>query len=244
VARGGTGGHPGLGATVTGARGGPGVVVVASVVGAAVEAGGGLVVVVSPDWRTRLWRAPPPLHEAQTAASATSVSSLRTGPWWRNYGPAVARLVPTCVWRISPDLVLALQDRFGDPVDAYVNGSQVWLRDDGPGDVTLEYRLHPVAGYARPDGVDTYDVFTATAQALAQSASAPVPVERLWDGLEAFAAYGDELEPATLSAATTAALGRPPDACGLADHERIGDDWEKSQGATSIVDALLNQLSG
>jgi hypothetical protein len=82
------------------------------------------------------------------------------------------------------------------------------------------------------------------AQALAQAASLPVPVERLWDGLEAFAAYGDELEPATLSAATNDALGRPPDACGLADHERIGDEWEKSQGATSIVDALLNQLSG
>jgi hypothetical protein len=147
------------------------------------------------------------------------------------------------VWRISPELVLALQERFGDPVDAYVNGTQVWLREDGPGDITVEWRLHPVARYRRPDGVDTYDIFPATTQALAEHVAPPAPVEQLWDGLEAFAAYGDEAEPATLAAATTEALGRPPDACGLVDHQRIGDAWEKSEGATSIVDALLNELS-
>jgi len=168
---------------------------------------------------------------------------LGTRTWWRKYRPAVARLTPTCVWRISPELVLALQERFGDPVDAYVNGSQVWLRDDGPGGVAIEWRLHPVADYQRPDGVDTYDVFPATTQALAEAAPLPVPVEQLWGGLEAFAAYGDEVEPATLGAATTAALGRPPDGCGVVDHQRIGDEWEKTEGATSIVDALLNQLS-
>jgi hypothetical protein len=147
------------------------------------------------------------------------------------------------VWRISSELVLALQDRFGDPVDAYVNGSQVWLRDDGPGGVTIEWRLHPVAGYERPEGIDTYDVFTSTALALAQGGAPPKPVEQLWDGLEAFAAYGDELEPATLGAATTEALGVPADACGVVDHQRVGDEWETSGGATSIVDALLSQLS-
>jgi hypothetical protein len=147
------------------------------------------------------------------------------------------------VWRISPELVLALQERFGDPVDAYVNGSQVWLRDDGPGGVTIEWRLHPVAGYQRPDGVDTYEIFPATTQALAEEVDPPVPVEQLWGGLEAFAAYGDELEPATLGAATAEAIGRPPDGCGVVDHERIGDEWEKTEGATSIIDALLIQLS-
>jgi len=167
-----------------------------------------------------------------------------TGPWWRKYGPAVARLTPTCVWRISPELVLALQDRFGDPVDAYVNGSQVWLRDDGPGDVTIEWRLHPVAGYERPEGVDTYDVFTSASLALAEGGAPPKPVEQLWDGLEAFAAYRDEVEPATLGNAATDALGIPPDGCGVVDHQRIGDEWENSSGATSIIDALLGQLNG
>ena len=155
----------------------------------------------------------------------------------------MARLTPTCVWRISPELVLALQDRFGDPVDAYVNGSQVWLRDEGPGGVTIEWRLHPVADYQRPDGVDTYDVFTSTSYALAEGVDPPMPVEQLWDGLEAFAAYGDELEPATLGAATAEALGIPADGCGVVDHQRVGDEWEKSGRRTSIVGALLSQLS-
>src|SRR5205823_14576097 len=100
-----------------------------------------------------------------------------------------------------------------------------------------------VAGYRLPDGVDTYDVFTATTQALAEHHPPPAPVESLWDGLEAFAAYGDELEPATLSAATTEALAIAPAACGLVDHQRVGDQWERTGGTTSIIDALLTQLS-
>ena len=152
------------------------------------------------------------------------------------------RLVPTCVWRSTPELVLALDERFGPPVDAYVNGSQVWLRDDGPGGATLEWRLHPVAGFRRPEQVGTYELFETVADALAAGQPPPAPLERLWGGLEAFAAYGDEAEPATLAAACTEAVGLPPDASGLADHERIGDDWERSGGAVSIVDALLAQL--
>ena len=78
----------------------------------------------------------------------------------------VAR-VPTCVWKVSDELVLALDERFGAPVDAYVNGSQVWLRDDGPGGITVEWRLHPVAGYRRPPGMGTYEVFDEVSAALA-----------------------------------------------------------------------------
>ena len=151
-------------------------------------------------------------------------------------------LVATCVWRAAPALVVALQERFGDPVDAYVNGSQVWLREDGPGGITLEWRLHPVAGYRRPEGVDTYDVFPATALALATGARPPAEIGELWDGLETFAAYGDEVEPATLAAAATESLGWAPDATGLVDHAPISDEWERSGGRTSIVDALLAQL--
>ena len=151
-------------------------------------------------------------------------------------------LVPTCVWRATPELVIALDDRFGEPVDAYVNGSQVWLRDDAPGGETLEWRLHPVAGYSRPNGVDTYEVFATTAHALATGTAPPATLDRLWDGLEAFVAYDGEIEPATLAAATSAALGIPPDGCGLVDHERVADLWERTRGATSIVDALFEQL--
>jgi len=154
----------------------------------------------------------------------------------------VSRLVPTCVWKASPELLLTLDARFGEPVDTYVNGSQVWLRDDGPASEAIEWRLHPVAGYRRPDGLATEEVFDVVTAALATGAQPPVPLDRLWEGLEAFAAYDDELEPAILAASCTASLGLPPDAAGLADHDLIGDLWEQSGGATAIVTALLDQL--
>lgn len=151
-------------------------------------------------------------------------------------------LTPTCVWRVTPALIVALDDRFGEPVDAYVNGSQVWLREDGPGGIMLEWRLHPVASYERPHGVDTYSLFSDVAQALATGAPPVLPLASLWDGLEAFPAYDDEVEPAPLAAAVTDALGIAPDASGLVDHQRIGDEWERTGGGISIVDALLAQL--
>lgn len=151
-------------------------------------------------------------------------------------------LVPTCVWRARPELVVALDDRFGPPVDAYVNGSQVWLRDGGPGGATIEWRLHPVARFRPPEGTGTYELFEVTADALAGGRPGPAPLEWLWDGLEAFAAYGEEVEPATLAAACTEDLGLAPDAAGLVDHDRIGDEWERARGHVSIVDALLAQL--
>lgn len=154
----------------------------------------------------------------------------------------MSRLVPTCVWKASPELLVALDDRFGEPVDTYVNGSQVWLRDDGPGGETIEWRLHPVAGYRRPPGLATEEVFDSVTAALSSGAEPPVPLDRLWDGLEAFVAYDEEVEPAPLAAACTGALGRVPDAAGLADHDLIGDHWERSGGAMSIVAALLDQL--
>src|SRR5918998_269187 len=132
-----------------------------------------------------------------------------------------AERVPTCVWRVSPELVVALDERFGEPVDAYVNGSQVWLRDDGPGGTTIEWRLHPVPGYTRPAGCSTYDLFPQVALALAR---------------------GEEVEPVGLAAAAAQALGHAPDATGLVDHQAIGDAWEASSGGLSIVEALLRQL--
>jgi hypothetical protein len=114
------------------------------------------------------------------------------------------------VWRVTAELVVALDERFGEPLDAYVNGSQVWLRDDGPNGITLEWRLHPVAGYQRPAGVDTYEVFSTVALALANGEPPPAPLDRLWDGLEVFPAHGDETEPTPLRVAAAEALGIEP----------------------------------
>ena len=151
-------------------------------------------------------------------------------------------LTPTCVWRISPQLVVALDERFGEPVDAYVNGSQTWLRDDGPAGMTIEWRLHPVPGYHKPDDLDTHEVFSAVALAIGTGGEPPAAPDALWDGLEAFPAYEDEVEPAPLAAALAEALGIEADACGLVDHVRVGDEWEQSRGKVSIIDALLAQL--
>jgi hypothetical protein len=152
-------------------------------------------------------------------------------------------LVPTCVWVTTPELVVALDDRFGESTDAYVNGSQVWLREDGPRGVTLEWRLHPVAGYQRPPGLDTYSVFPTVALAVSTGAPPPAAPESLWDGLEAFAAYGAEVEPAPLGQAAAESLGIAPVAVGLVDHAAIGDAWERSRGHVSIVTLLLEQLA-
>ena len=144
--------------------------------------------------------------------------------------------MPTTVWRISPDLIAALDERFGDPVDAYVNGSQTWLLENGPGEATIEWRLHPVAGYERPAGLDTYEVFRSAADGRLDPSTA-------WDGLEAFPAYDDRPAVDELRAAVIEALGREPDACGLVDHEVIADEWESTDRAISIADRLFAQLA-
>jgi hypothetical protein len=161
----------------------------------------------------------------------------------------VAERVASAVWRIAPEVVLALDERLGAPVDSYVNGTQTWLTDDGHGDATLEWRLHPVAGYRAPAGLSHYDLWDRVVVELASGrdpgalafGGEPRPLASLWDGLEAFAPY-DDLEPATLAQATAAALGRAPDACGLVDHDRIGDAWERAKGGVSIVALLLDEL--
>ncbi len=149
----------------------------------------------------------------------------------------------SCVWRTTPDLLVALSTRFGQPLDAYVNGSQVWLREDGPQEMTLEWRLHPVGGYEKPPEMSTVEVFPTIVFALENGDPPPVPPRELWDGLECFAAYGDEIEPAVLASSAKSSLGIAPDAVGLVDHKRIGDAWEKSGRSLSIIDSLFAELA-
>ena len=156
--------------------------------------------------------------------------------------------VATAVWTIAPELVLALDAQLGPPVDSYVNGSQTWLVDDGP--VTLEWRLHPVAAYRPPAGVSTYEIWESVVAQLSAHTDPHAlhlgdevrPLTGLWDGLECYAAYGDDIEPQQLVHTATEQLGRPPDRFGLVDHEEIGDAWERADGGVSIVALLLSQL--
>ena len=175
-------------------------------------------------------------------------------------------LVPTAVWRISPELVLALDEHLGPPVDSYVNGSQTWLVGDeadtdavaGSGSpqatasdaIVVEFRMHPVAGYRLPAKFSHYDVWETVVTELSQGIDAQAlrlgsevrPLSGLWDGLEAFPAYGEEIEPARLAALVTTALTLAPDRTGLVDHRAIGDEWERTGGKVSIVALLIDQL--
>ncbi len=158
-------------------------------------------------------------------------------------------ITTTAIWLTTPELIVTLDDRFGEPTDCYVNGSQVWLRDDGPNDLTFEWRLHPVAGYVKPRGVSTVDVFGQVALALGQgetSANDPttlVDPTTLWDGLEAFCAYDDEISAELLHIHVIAALGIEPLAVGDVDHDKIGDAWEREEGRRSVITDLRTHLN-
>jgi hypothetical protein len=159
-------------------------------------------------------------------------------------------LSASCVWQVDAALVLALDERLGPPVDSYVNGSQTWLIDDGPNQTTLEWRLHPVARYRAPQSISHYDLWEQVVAGLSQGIDAdelPLGTEHralgsLWDALECFTAFGEELEPAPLALAAATAVGRPPDATGLVDHERIGARWEQQGGRLSLAEMLLEEL--
>jgi hypothetical protein len=156
----------------------------------------------------------------------------------------------TCIWRVDAALVLALDERLGPPVDSYVNGSQTWITDDGPGGIGLEWRLHPVAGYRVPRDLSHYDLWEQVVGALSAGADPDAlslgtetrTLRSLWDGLECYAAYGDDIEPAPLAHTAATTLGRGPDASGLVDHDAIGTAWEQAKGATSIVEMVFAEL--
>jgi hypothetical protein len=157
----------------------------------------------------------------------------------------------TAVWRISPALVLALDERLGLPVDSYVNGTQTWLVEAESPEATFEWRLHPTAGFRAPTGVSHYDLWEQVVTILSTGAaedaltlgSEPRTLRSLWDGVECYVPYGDDLEPAVLAQAATDRLGIAPDAVGLVDHDRIGAEWERASGSVSIVEMLLAELN-
>src|SRR4051812_38169141 len=161
----------------------------------------------------------------------------------------MAERVATTVWTISGALVLALDEHLGTPIDSYVNGSQTWLTP-APGDVELEWRLHPVAGYRAPEALSHYDLWEQVVQALSSGADTAAlklgsetrPLTSLWDGLECYAPY-DDIEPVALAGFALDALGVPPEYTGLVDHDRVADQWEQSHGKVSLIALLIEQLA-
>ena len=124
----------------------------------------------------------------------------------------VMSLSATCVWHVDPDVVLALDAQLGPPVDSYVNGTQTWLTEDGPGGIALEWRLHPVSGYRPPAGLSHYDLWEQVVGALSAGADAGAlqlgtehrELASLWKGSSA------SPRTATTSSPRRSRLPRPP----------------------------------
>lgn len=147
----------------------------------------------------------------------------------------------TCVWDLDAELVIALHQRIGSPVDSYANGSQTWLRGDGPDGVPVEWRLHPRPDFARPGQMSSYHLFPTVAAALARGEEPDIDPAAIWTGLEVAPAYGDEVPPEALAASLTAVLGRAPDAFGRVDRDALGRAWERSGGRLDVI-ARLREL--
>lgn len=162
---------------------------------------------------------------------------------------------PTCAYRVDAALVELLDTALGPPLDSYVRGWQVWLEPNGPDDLTLEWRLHPPAGFRMPRGVNPHDLFDVVLQGIAEvdhpdvdefpAGKERLTLPRTWEVLEVFPAYeeDDPPEPDALArAATTALGGRAPDVAGRVDHARLGDLWKGSRGDFSVGQVLLSEL--
>lgn len=160
--------------------------------------------------------------------------------------------VPTCAYRVDAALVEQLDARLGPPLDSYLRGWQVWLEPHGPGGETLEWRLHPPAGFRMPRGVNPHDLFEVVLQGLAGCAAPDVDalvvgeehrrLDEVWEALEVWPTFGDDLAPDVVAASAARALGRAPDVAGRADHARLGDEFKGRKGDFSVGQALLASL--
>ncbi|MGI8574737.1 MAG: hypothetical protein ACR2MA_05215 [Egibacteraceae bacterium] len=161
-------------------------------------------------------------------------------------------MTPSCVFRVDAALIERLDERLGPPLDSYVSGWQVWLEDHGPDGATLEWRLHPPAGFAMPRGVNPHDLFELVLQGISE-VEAPdteelelgrerLRLRAVWEVLEIFPTFGDELEPRAVSATVVSAIDRAADAVGYVDHDLLGDLYKGRRGDFSVGEALLAQL--
>jgi hypothetical protein len=160
---------------------------------------------------------------------------------------------PTCAYRVDAALIELLDTRLGPPLDSYVRGWQVWLEENGPDGIQLEWRLHPPAGFRMPRGVNPHDLFDVVLQGLADcddpdsDAFAAGQEQRtlsgIWEALEVFPAFDVDVPlDGIVEAATMALGGRRPAVAGHIDHGRLGDQWKGAKGNLSVGAVLLGDL--
>ena len=160
-------------------------------------------------------------------------------------------MTPTCAYRVDGALLELLDAQLGPPLDSYVRGWQVWLEANGPRGETLEWRLHPPARFRMPRGENPHDLFGDVLQGLADQPDGAMlrlgreerSLSDVWEVLEVFPTFGEDIEPIALARAAAAALGgRAPDVAGRVDHARMGDEWKGRRGDYSVGAVLLETL--
>lgn len=124
--------------------------------------------------------------------------------------------------------------------------------------VELEYRLHPPPGFTQPDGLSHHDLWDETvgqlADAVARADEAAVDglvlelgterrdVASLWELLEVFPAFGEEVTPDQVRQWAEAALDRPALAAGYVEHDRLGGAFKRHGPSFDLPGALRAAL--
>lgn len=123
--------------------------------------------------------------------------------------------------------------------------------------VELEYRLHPPAGFAQPRGLSHHDLWDRTLEQVADAAAGGDAaleglvlelgeerrdVASLWELLEVFPAFGEQVTPDQVRRWAEAALGRPALAFGYVEHERLGGAFKRLGTRFDLPGALRAAL--
>lgn len=129
--------------------------------------------------------------------------------------------------------------------------------------VELEFRLHPPAGFRQPEGLSHHDLWDETMQQLADRAAAlaageagqgaldRVPlrlgredrdVASLWELLEVFPAFGEDVSPEQVRTWAEGVTRRPALAAGYIDHERLGGTFKRLGTRFDLPGALREEL--
>ncbi|MDX1619731.1 MAG: hypothetical protein R3320_01985 [Nitriliruptorales bacterium] len=151
---------------------------------------------------------------------------------------------PIVIFDVDADLLSALEAALGPPLDSYLMGWQVWLHEIDEQDVELEFRLHPPAGFEQPDGMSHHDLWdevivqVADGVADLELGSEHRTVGSLWQVLEVFPAFGEDVEPEQLRRWVEELLGREALGAGEVDHERLGGRWKRRGHEFDLASAL------